>query len=288
MSPLVVIVGPTASGKSALALEVARRYNGEIICADSRTIYKGMDIGTAKPSMEERASVPHHMLDVITPDRPYSAASFKRETLRIIDEVHERGRLPIMVGGTGLYIDAVLFDFDFRPVADPGLRDELNSMSVNQLQERILRMNLDMPNNAQNPRYLMRVIETNGAVSKHGPIRANTIVVGLTVDREVLKGRIIKRVHAMITQGFIEEVRSLANEYGWDAPGMLAPGYKAFRAHIEQGAPLDEATILFARNDIRLAKRQMTWFKRNPSIQWLQTSDEALLRIEQFIAKQAS
>jgi tRNA dimethylallyltransferase len=285
MKPLVVILGPTASGKSALAFEVARHYKGEIICADSRTIYKGMDIGTAKPSAEERARVPHHMLDVITPDQSYSAAEFKRQALRAIDEIHSRGGLPIIAGGTGLYIDAVLFDFDFRPVAEPALRAELGRLSVEQLQERVLDMGLDLPSNARNPRHLMRLIETNGAGHVRGPMRPSTLVLGLWSDREVLKERILQRVYAMITQGFVDEVRQLAAEYGWDAPGLAAPGYKAFRAHIEQGGSLDEAIELFVHNDMQLAKRQVTWFKRNGSIQWLQQPDEAFPKIEQFLAR---
>jgi tRNA dimethylallyltransferase len=288
VSPLVVIVGPTASGKSALAFEVAERHNGEIICADSRTVYKGMNIGTAKPSTKERNRIPHHMLDIIVPSQPYSVANFKHETMRLIDEVHQRGRLPIMVGGTGLYIDAVLFNFNFNLPASPLLRAELSSMNVEQLQERVLSMGLDLPANAQNPRHLMRVIETNGAIATHGPIRDNTVVIGLAVDRKVLRRRVTHRVHEMIAQGFLDEVRQLAAEYGWDAPGMLAPGYKAFRAHINGEATLDEAIALFIRNDMKLAKRQMTWFKRNDSIQWLQSRDQALLIIEQFLAKQAS
>ena len=275
-SPLVVILGPTASGKTALAMEIAKRFNGEIICADSRTIYKYMNIGTAKPTNKEQSGVRHYGLDLINPDKAYSAAQFKEMALKAIDDITNRGKLPIMVGGTGLYIDGVLFDYQFLPLSDPGERKRLNNLSVEQLQAEIIEKELLMPANSQNPRHLTRAIETNGAIPKKGKLRPNTCVIGIQTDLQILKDRITKRMEEIIKQGFIKEVTDLSKQYGWDAQGLQAPGYKAFRDFVEGKKTLDEAKAQFVRNDYLLAKRQRTWFKRNKSIQWVNNKAEAV------------
>jgi tRNA dimethylallyltransferase len=284
-SPLVVIIGPTASGKSALALEIARRYDGEIISADSRTIYKGMDVGTAKPSATERDEIPHHLFDIILPNETFSAAEFKRQALLLIDDITSRGRLPIMAGGTGLYVDGVIFDFAFLPPVPPEERAELEAMSTEQLQNEITSRGLSMPENHQNRRYLIRALETNGAVPIRKGLRQNTLVIGLDISREELKKRLKARVDKMISDGFIEEVKNLVEQYGWDAPGMSAPGYKAFRPYIEGDINIDEAKQRFVQNDFNLAKRQRTWFKRNPYIKWIQKTSEADKFIKEFLQK---
>lgn len=237
-SPAVlVIVGSTASGKSALALQLAEQVGGEIICADSRTVYKGMDIGTAKPTAQERAAVPHHLLDVVEPDEPFTAADFKRLAQAAIHEIHGRNRLPIIVGGSGLYIDALLFDYGFSSAL--AARDPLNPRHLNKSEPRQQR-----------------------------PLRPHTLVIGLDVPREQLKTRIEKRVEVMLEAGFIDEIKGLVADYP-DSKALLAPGYKAFTEYLTGRLSLDEAKALFARNDYQLAKRQMTWFRRNKSIHWL-------------------
>lgn len=252
--PLIVIVGETASGKTALALDLAELFLGEIICADSRTVYRGMDIGTAKPSPEERAKIPHHLLDVVDPDKRFSAADFKHLATEAIEEIHSRGRTPIMVGGTGLYIDAVLFDYSFAPHG--ALRDP------------------------DNPRHLDKAVSR----SKQ-PLRANTLVIGLRLTREILQQRIKNRVDAMIDAGLIDEVKIVVGRYGWSAPALQAPGYKALREYIEGCMTLDEAKALFVKNDLNLAKRQRTWFKRNDSIQWINHPREAVDIVTTFLNK---
>jgi tRNA dimethylallyltransferase len=236
--PLVVIVGETASGKSATAIELAQKIDGEIICADSRTIYKGMDIGTAKPSTVERELIPHHLLDLIEPDQKFSAAEFKRLANKTIDDIHARGKTPILVGGSGLYIDAIIFDYQFNPES--------------------------AERNSQNPRHL----KNTGTTIFH-TLRPNTCIYGIKLDREVLKDRINKRVKNMLETGLLQEINKLSEQYGWDAPGLNAPAYKAFRPHLEGRISLDGAKALFAKYDLELAKRQRTWFKRNKRIQWL-------------------
>lgn len=271
VGPLLVVVGETASGKSALAIELAERFGGEIICADSRTVYRGMDIGTAKPTLADRERVPHYCLDLVTPDESFTVADFKREALAAMADISARGKLPILVGGTGLYIDAILYDFTFRPLPDKTIRAELTTLDVQELQNRLMERAIELPNNPQNPRHLVRALETGGAQPGRQPLRPNTLIIGLSVEREVLKERITARVDQMISDGLVDEVRRVSEKYGWDVPALQAPAYKAFRDYfdnIDGSISLDQAKAETVNNDLRLAKRQRTWFKRNKSIQW--------------------
>lgn len=284
-APLIVIVGPTASGKSALAIELARRHDGEIICADSRTVYKGMDIGTAKPAPAERAEIPHHILDVVTPDRIFTAAGFKRRALLWIDDISIRGKLPIMVGGTGLYIDGVIFDFAFLPPVPLEQREELEAMDIEQLKAEIISRGITMPENSRNKRHLVRALETNGEIAVKKGLRDNTLVIGMDKSKQEIDESIRRRVDAMYAQGFIDEARRLADKYSWDAPGLSAPGYKAAREHLVGGKSLDESKEIFARKDRELAKRQRTWFKRNRHINWVKNAAEAEALVKNFLQK---
>jgi len=274
--PLVVILGPTASGKTALALELAERYHGEIIAADSRTVYKGMDIGTAKPTAAERARVPHRLLDVAAPDQPFTVADFQRLANAAIKEISGRGKLPFLVGGSGLYIDAVVYNFTFRAAPNVAERERLEAMSVDELQEAVHARGLPLPQNARNPRHLVRLLETDGALSGRDQLRARTLLIGLDPGRDILRQKITQRVDAMVAQGFIEEVKTLSGQYGWDAPAMQAPGYRAFRAYLAGEISLEEAKQRFVQNDMRYAKRQQTWFKRNEDIHWISKTAEAV------------
>lgn len=285
VGPLIVVVGPTASGKTALAIELAKKFNGEIICADSRTIYKELNIGTAKPTLEEQQSVPHHLIDVVTPDQTFSAAKFKAMALKAINDVLKRGKLPIMVGGTGLYVDAVLFDFDFLSPANEQQRERLGKMSIEELQQEIIAKNLPMPPNNKNPRHLARTIETEGRSGTRSELRSNTLVLGLDPGLEETKRRISKRVDMMFEQGFELEVKLVTNRYGWGAPGLQAPGYKAFRELAEDKISHEEAVDTMIREHYLLARRQRTWFKRNKSIHWLSNREEAVEIVTTFLNK---
>lgn len=284
--PLIAIVGQTASGKSGLAMQVAQKWGGEIIAADSRTVYKGMNIGTAKPTAAERAAVRHHLIDVVEPSQPFSAADFQRLTKQALADIQARHQLPIIVGGTGLYVDAVLYDFQFRPPADPAMRSSLEKLSVTQLQQMIIDQKLPLPNNAQNRRHLVRTLETQGQISTATALRPNTCLVGLKLDHKILQQRIVQRVEDMVAQGFVTEVRRLFEQYGFDTVALQAPGYKAFRDYIKGQISLEEAKAAFVRNDLHLAKRQRTWFQRNPDIRWFSSAGEAFAAINHFLNNQ--
>jgi tRNA dimethylallyltransferase len=286
LGPLVVIVGETASGKSALALELATQFNGEIICADSRTVYRGMDIGTAKPTQHEQAEIPHHVLDITIPDKPVTVADFKRLANEAIDDIGARGKVPILVGGTGLYIDAVIFDFQFNHVpANDNLRKQLAELSVEEIQAQLIARGISLPKNERNPRHLQRALETNGQIATRKPLRKNTFIIGLQPDREVLRERITQRVDTMVGAGLVNEVERLATHYGWETEALQTTAYRAFRDFIEGTISMQEAKDLFAKYDMALAKRQRTWFRRNESIHWLTEQSKAVDLITTFLNK---
>jgi tRNA dimethylallyltransferase len=253
VAPLIVILGETASGKTAAGIELAKKVSGEIICADSRTIYKGMDIGTAKPSKEEQDGVVHHLLNVVEPDERFNVAQFKKLADEKIYEIWERGNVPIMVGGTGLYIDSVIFNYQFSSTSsekDPG-----------------------------NSRHLL-----NGG-QKDNVLRDNTWVSGLTVERELLKERITQRVAQMFKDGFLDEAQRISDEYGWKNESMSGIGYRVARSYFEGESSKEEVMEAFAARDVSLAKRQRTWFKRNPHIKWFESADRLIQEATEFASR---
>lgn len=285
-SPLIVIVGETASGKSALGLDIAKLFNGEIICADSRTIYKGMDIGTAKPTTADRQDIRHHLLDIVEPGDYFSAADFKQAAKAAINDITNRGKLPIMVGGTGLYIDSVLFDYQFAAKADLKQRKILESLSTEELQSRVRALGLlEGDINYKNRRHLIRALENGGVKTQHKPLRPHTLVIGLQLPRDTLKRRIEERVETMVNAGFIEEVRRVGERYGWESEALTGIGYRAFRQYVQGETTLEEAKKNFVRGDLLLAKRQRTWFKRNKSIHWIGGTRQAFTLVADFLNK---
>ena len=266
---LIAIVGPTASGKTALAIAIAELYDGEIVCADSRTVYKGMDIGTAKPSAAERARVPHWGLDLIDPDQPFSVADFKRYADDKIQDIRHRGKLPIIAGGTGLYVDAVLYDFQFGPPADPSERTRLEAMTVEELHEYCEKNNVSMPENDRNKRHIIRAIERKSTSAiKRSTLRSGSHIVGIATDTETLRTRIVRRSEQLFANDVEREATILGKKYGWDNEAMTGNIYPLIRAYLEGGLTLPEVKDKFATLDYQLAKRQMTWLRRNPDIMW--------------------
>lgn len=279
----IFVVGPTASGKSALALQLARRFDGEIVCADSRTVYKGMDIGTAKPSAQDQELVPHHLLDVVKPDQPFTVAQFKELAEAAITDIMARGKVPIVVGGSGLYVDALLFNFTFRGKADAQLRHTLEQLDLDELQKLCSSKNIDIKN-AGSRRYLIRALETHQmSPPKQQNLRRDVLVVGIATDRTALLSRIISRTHEMFRLGVLEEAKRLAELYGWESEAMTSSIYRTLRPVVEGDMPLHTAIERFIKSDMSLAKRQMTWFKRNSHIVWGEPA-ELIKKVAHFLS----
>lgn len=283
--PLIVIVGETGSGKSSLAIKLAKQFRGEIIAADSRTIYRGMDIGTAKPSPKELSTVPHHLIDIVDPSEQFTAADFKRLANQEMNSVIARGHVPFMVGGTGLYVDAVLYDFAFRPPPSPSVRAYLQSLDVAQLQKMLMDKGIPLPSNERNPRHLIRAIETGGQLSQAVSVRNNTLVIGIAIDRDELRSRIAKRAESMLALGLLDEVSGLVARFGWDAPGLQSPGYRTFSQYLVGQGTLEEAKVKLITEHIQLAKRQRTWFRRNKNINWLCKEEDIVDLVTTFLNK---
>ncbi len=271
-TPLLVIVGQTASGKSKLALELAQALNGEIICADSMTVRQGADIGSAKPSEKEMELVPHHLIDVVRPNEPFTAAQFKLLAQAAIDDISNRGKLPIMVGGTGLYIDGVIYDYEFLPPASPEIRQRLNELTNEQLINVIRDLGLEIGGvDINNNRRLIRLIETDGAQPTKQELRANTLVLGVELNNDELDSRIEQRVDSMFSSGLEREVKQLADQFGWDCETLKGVGYSQWRNYFLGTQSLQETRKYIVKATQDLAKRQRTWFKRNKSIHWIIT-----------------
>ncbi len=281
---LIVIVGETASGKSALAMQIADKFNGEIIAADSWTVYTDFDIGTAKPSTVERARIQHHLLDVANPHQGFSAAEYKRLALVAIEDIASRGRLPILVGGTGLYVDSVIFDYSFLPPSAPEKRAELNDLSIDELLAQIEAEGHDTTGiDIRNKRRLIRLIETDGARPSRNKLRPNTLVIGLEVPRDQLRKRIERRVDAMLSAGLEAEVKSLAEKYGWNVEPMKGIGYREFQTYFDGEQTLEKPRERIISASMNLAKRQRTWFKRNHYIQRISQPADAIKLVKTFL-----
>ena len=271
--PLIVIVGPTASGKSGLAMELAKTFDGEIICADSRTVYKNMDIGTAKPSKQDQEEVPHWGLDLVEPGASFTAADFKKYALQKVQQVRERDHIPFIVGGTGLYVDGVVFDYEFGQT-QPELRKQLETLSIEQLKQYCANNNISLPNNEENRRYIIRAIEQKSINSKrlNEPI-LNTVIVGITTERDELRTRIAARAEQLFENGMVEEAIKLGKMYGWESEAMTGNIYKLVRKYEAGELTLDELKQANFHADWQLAKRQLTYLKRNQFIHWLSLDD---------------
>jgi len=286
LPPLVVIVGETASGKSALAMELARRFNGEIICADSWTVRREVTIGTAKPNETEQAEIPHHLLDVVGPDDDFTAAVFKRLAKDAISDIASRGKLPIMVGGTGLYIDGVIYDYGFLPGGDRDARKQWNDMTAEALVEKVKEQGINTEGiDTHNKRRLIRLLETGGQRPTKALLRHQTIILGLDVDRTVLKERIIERVIKMMQLGLEQEVRALSTKYGWDCEALKGIGYREWHDYFDGKQTIDETRAKIIKSTLDLAKRQRTWFKRNSSIQQVSDLSSSVEIVTTFLNK---
>jgi tRNA dimethylallyltransferase len=245
-----------------------------------------MDVGTAKPTTEEMGGIAHHLINVVKPDEPFNAHIFQRLANDAIKDITSRGKIPIIVGGTGLYVDAVIYNFDFSgQSANNELRADLEQRPIQELQAMITERGLTLPSNERNPRHLVRTLERGSTTTGRQGLRDNTLLLGIRVDHDILIEKITRRVHLMVQLGLIDEAKRLGATYGWDTPALQAPAYKAFRLYIAGHISLDEAERLFIQQDLQYAKRQKTWFKRNKSIQWISKTEEVVDIVTTFLNK---
>lgn len=284
--PLIVIVGETASGKSEVALELARRFGGEIIGADSWTVYREFDIGTAKPSDAELAEIPHNLFNIANAADGFNAALFQRLADEAINDIQKRDKLPILVGGTGLYIDSVIFDYGFMPPGDPVERDRRNAMDIEQLHAEAEAEGVSLENvDIRNKRRIIRALETGGTQPRSSDLRDNTLVIGIAVEREALRDRVTQRVDSMLATGLENEVTGLSGKYGWDVEPMKGIGYREWREYFDDAQSLEQTRERIISSTMKLAKRQRTWFKRNPGIQWVSNISSAVEITAEFLNK---
>ena len=282
---ILCVVGPTASGKTAYAIELAKGNNGEIVSCDSMQIYTYMNIGTAKATAEERAEVPHHMIDFVDPNRDYSVADFVTDARACIAEILSRGKMPVLCGGTGLYIDSVLKSVEFSPQKrDDKLRDELwkkaeqdGAESVYEILKELDPIEADKVhyNNVKRVIRAIEICKTTGMTKTEADKRSigkpmyNPTIYGLNMPREKLYERIDRRVDIMVEQGLVGEVRQLLNMgIRRDSTAMQAIGYKELVRYIDGLCDFETAIEDIKRESRRYAKRQLTWFRRNPDIIW--------------------
>ena len=304
LPPLIVILGPTAVGKTDLSLALVGRFSGEIISADSRLFYRGMDIGTAKPTAEETAAVPHHLIDVATPQDIWSLGRFKRAVGDLVDEIHSRGRVPFLVGGTGQFVKAITEGWVVPELtADEELRDVLNRWAEEISPEGLYqRLQVVDPAAAEKilPGNLRRTVRAFEVIFKTGrrfsdlrrrePVPYRVLQIGLNRPRHEMDARINQRVDLMIEAGFVDEVASLlAQGVTSELPSMSAIGYRQIAAYLNGECALEEAVEEIKKVTRKFYRRQMTWFKVNdPEIHWFEmgegTEAEIAALIEKFIS----
>jgi tRNA dimethylallyltransferase len=284
MTEVIAIVGPTASGKTALSVELAKAIGGEVINGDAMQVYKGLDIGTAKITEDEMDGITHHLFDVKEPDEPFSVAAYQTEVRHWINQIRSRGKMPIIAGGTGLYVQAVLYDFRFtEEAADLEVRNrlekELKEMGAEQLYERLKRIDPKSaekihPNNHRRLVRALEIIEVTGQTKDeqekdagHAPLY-NHFLAGLQMDRDVLYERIDIRVDLMMEKGLLQEAQRLWDEGIRDVQSVQAIGYKELYQYIEGTLTYEEAVELIKKNTRNYAKRQMTYFRNKLDVSW--------------------
>ncbi len=286
IGPLIVIVGETASGKSQFAMDIAQRFDGEIISADSWTVYRGFDIGTAKPSRQDRTRVKHHVIDVAEANDGFNAALFKTLALKAVEDIQQRGKLPILVGGTNLYIDSVVYDYSFLPPVSPQVREARNKQVLSELLQEADEAGINMDGiDTRNKRRVIRALESGGQRPTNTELRPNTLLIGIHTDRETLRNRITERVDKMFARRLEQEVKTLSQKYGWDSEPMKGIGYREWREYYEGSKTLTETREQIISASMNLAKRQRTWFNRNNSIHWVNDLSEAVDLATTFLNK---
>ena len=290
MNSIVCLAGPTASGKTALAVELAKDLNGEVVSCDSMQVYRHMDIGTAKPSREEMQGIPHHMIDVAEPDEDFSVSRYCAMAAPIVDDIVARGKTAIIAGGTGLYMDSLIRGNDFAPFPSTGVRERLEAeadeVGLPAMLARLREIDPDTADRVFDRKRILRALEvyleTGETITDHNrktrliPPKYTPLWLGLDfADRGELYRRIDKRVDIMLEMGLMEEIRSLLDSgIPEKCTAMQAIGYKEFVNALEGREPLSQAAEEVKKASRHYAKRQLTWFRRNPAVRWLVRSGD--------------
>ena len=291
MNEIIAIIGPTAVGKTALSFKLAERFQTELVSADAYQVYKGMDIGTAKATKDELATYRHHLIDIIEPNEDFSAAAFQEAARTTIEDLHERGKIPILVGGTGLYVQSLLEGYEFKAKRHSKEERQAASSRIAALSEEELKAYITEKTGYEPPDWhellsnSHRLVRLVGAIEKGdgaaavmpqkagGPLY-HAFVIGLSLPRQVLYERIEKRIDAMIEAGWIDEVQQLLQDGVLpEAQAMKAIGYKELVLYLDGQLSLEAASELIKKRTRHFAKRQMTWFKRMPYIRWYEKDD---------------
>ncbi|MBR5518537.1 MAG: tRNA (adenosine(37)-N6)-dimethylallyltransferase MiaA [Clostridia bacterium] len=291
---LIVITGPTASGKTAMSVEVAKILGAEIVNADSMQIYKYMDIGTAKPTVEERQGIPHHLIDIVNPDEQFSVARYCECAKQAIDSIHKKGKPAVMVGGTGLYVDSLVNNIQFSEIEpDEEYRAKTDALAEEKGNEYIYNMLMEIdPDSAgkisvSDRKRIIRALEvyhlTGKTITWHNeqsrsvPSPYNTTMFAIDVERDVLYDKINRRVDIMMDMGLVDEVKSIVEMgIGKDTTAMQAIGYKEIVQYLEGEITMEEAVDKIKQGSRRYAKRQLTWYRRNENVHWVKGIDEVL------------
>lgn len=291
MNEIIAIIGPTAVGKTALSFKLAERFQTELVSADAYQVYKGMDIGTAKATKDELATYRHHLIDIIEPNEDFSAAAFQEAARTTIEDLHERGKIPILVGGTGLYVQSLLEGYEFKAKRHSREERQAALSRIAALSEEELKAYITEKTGYEPPDWhellsnSHRLVRLVGAIEKGdgaaavmpqkagGPLY-HAFVIGLSLPRQVLYERIEKRIDAMIEAGWIDEVQKLLQDgVSPEAQAMKAIGYKELALYLDGQLSLEAASELIKKRTRHFAKRQMTWFKRMPYIRWYEKDD---------------
>ena len=291
MNEIIAIIGHTAVGKTALSFKLAERFQTELVSADAYQVYKGMDIGTAKATKDELATYRHHLIDIIEPNEDFSAAAFQEAARTTIEDLHERGKIPILVGGTGLYVQSLLEGYEFKAMRHSKEERQAASSRIAALSEEELKAYITEKTGYEPPDWhellsnSHRLVRLVGAIEKGdgaaavmpqkagGPLY-HAFVIGLSLPRQVLYERIEKRIDAMIEAGWIDEVQQLLQDgVSPEAQAMKAIGYKELALYLDGQLSLEAASELIKKRTRHFAKRQMTWFKRMPYIRWYEKDD---------------
>lgn len=289
---VIALVGPTASGKTSLAIKLAKKFGGEIICVDSRTVYKGMDIGTAKPTQKEQSEIPHYMLDIATPDYALTVSKFKNIVVELIDEIVSRGKTPFLVGGSGLYMDAIVYGYEMPPEGNPALRLQLEKLSNEELVEKLEKLDPKCAEkiDQKNKRRLIRAVEVCMLTGKPFSEQKNkktpdykTLYLGIDIPKEKLVPKISLRIDEMIHRGLVDEARILMSQYRFDLPAMSSVGYQEIIRYLKGNISLKEAIDEIKKNTVDYARRQITWFNKNKDIIWITNYSDAEEKIESFL-----